>query len=136
MSAENMWGEINDPRDQKTPTMILREQAAILNQLTRGILIGSIDQEPTQNNTLIYNFAITAPAINNHKFSILTVQYSLTIYPLTLTDHTTHVQRQCLNEDAFASTLKSILSSTQVKRVISALLVQSRDNTPAAAGPA
>jgi len=131
-----MWGEINDPRDQKTPTMILREQAAILNQLTRGILIGSIDQEPTQNNTLIYNFAITAPAINNHKFSILTVQYSLTIYPLTLTDHTTHVQRQCLNEDAFASTLKSILSSTQVKRVISALLVQSRDNTPAAAGPA
>jgi hypothetical protein len=38
------------------------------------------------------------------------------------------VQRQCLNEEGFTTTLKSILSSTQVKRVISALLIQSRDN--------
>jgi hypothetical protein len=91
-------------------------------------LIGSIEQEPTTNNTLIYNFAITAPAIDNHKFAILTVQYSITIYPLTVTDHTVHVQRQCLNEEGFTSTLKSILSSTQVNRVISALLIQSQDN--------
>jgi hypothetical protein len=56
------------------------------------------------------------------------VQYSITIYPLTVTDHTVHVQRQCLNEEGFTSTLKSILSSTQVNRVISALLIQSQDN--------
>ena len=128
MSAENMWGEIVDPVNQRTPTSILREQAAILNQLTKGVLIGSIEQEPAANNTLIYIFAITAPAINNHKFAILTVQYSITIYPLTLTDRTTQVQRQCLNEEAFTTNLKGILSSTQVKRVISALLIQSQDN--------
>jgi hypothetical protein len=128
MSAESMWGEINDPVNQRTPTSILREQALILNQMTKGVLIGSIEQEPTANNTLIYNFAITAPAINNHKFAILTVQYSITIYPLTLTDRTTQVQRQCLNEEGFTSTLKGILSSTQVKRVISALLIQSQDS--------
>jgi hypothetical protein len=128
MSAENMWGEINDPVNQRTPTSILREQASVLSRLTNGVLIGSIEQEPTTNNTLIYNFAITAPAINNHKFAILTVQYSITIYPLTVTDHTVHVQRQSLNEEAFTATLKGILSSTQVKRVISALLIQSRDN--------
>jgi len=91
-----MWGEIDTPVNQRTPTSILREQASILSQLTKGVLIGSIEQEPTNNNILIYNFAITAPAINNHKFAILTLQYSITIYPLTLTDHTTHVQRQCL----------------------------------------
>ena len=131
MSAENMWGEIVEPSNAKTPTAILREQAAILNQLTRGILIGSIEQVSTPNNTLIYDFAITAPAINNYKFSILTVQYSITIYPLTLTDHTTQVQRQCLNEEAFTTTLKSVLSSTQVRKVISGLLIQSRDNQAA-----
>ena len=125
-----MWGEINAPVNQRTPTSILREQAAILNQLTKGVLIGSLEQEPTNNNTLIYNFAVTTPAINNHKFSILTVQYSITIYPLTLTDRTTQVQRQCLNEEAFISTLKGLLSSTQVRRVISALLIQSQDNPP------
>lgn len=130
MSAENMWGEINAPVNQRTPTSILREQAAILNQLTKGVLIGSLEQEPINHNTLAYNFAVTAPAINNHKFSILTVQYSITIYPLTLTDRTTQVQRQCLNEEAFISTLKGILSSTQVRRVISALLIQSQDNQP------
>jgi hypothetical protein len=128
MSAENMWGEINTPADQRTPKSILREQASILSQLTKGVLIGSIEQESTTNNTLIYNFSITAPAINNHKFALLTLQYSITIYPLTVTDHTVHVQRQCLNEEGFTTTLKSILSSTQVKRVISALLIQSRDN--------
>ena len=123
-----MWGEINGPFNQRTPTSILHEQASILSQLIKDVLIGSIEQESTANNILIYNFAITAPAINNHKFAILTLQYSITIYPLTLTDHTTHVQRQCLNEAGFTSTLKSILSSTQVKRIISALLIQSRDN--------
>jgi hypothetical protein len=131
MSAENMWGEINDPVNQRTPTSILREQASILNQLTKGVLIGSIEQEPTTNNTLAYNFAITAPAINNHKFTILTVQYSITIYPLSLTDRTTQVQRQCLNEEGFTSTLKGILSSMQVRRVISALLIQSQDSKQA-----
>jgi hypothetical protein len=131
MSAENMWGEINDPVNQRTPTSILREQAAILNQLTKGVLIGSLEQEPTNNNALVYNFAVTAPAINNHKFLILTVQYSITIYPLTLTDRTTQVQRQCLNEEAFTTTLKGILASTQLKRVISALLIQSRDHQSA-----
>ncbi|MGO8837607.1 MAG: hypothetical protein ACLQAH_16425 [Limisphaerales bacterium] len=128
MSTENMWGEIVEPVGERTPTSILREQALVLSQLTKGVLIASIEQEPTANNTLIYNFAITAPAINNHKFAILTLQYSITIYPLTLTDHTTHVQRQCLNEEAFTSTLNGILSSTQVKRVIAALLIQSKDS--------
>ena len=128
MSAENMWGEISAPANQRTPTSILREQAAILSQVTRGVLIGSIEQQPTDRNILIYNFDITAPAINNHKFAILTLQYSITIYPLSLTDHTTHVQRQCLNEEGFTAALKSILSSTQVKRVITALLIQSQDN--------
>ena len=47
MSAENMWGEINAPVNQRTPTSILREQASILSQLTKGVLIGSIEQEPT-----------------------------------------------------------------------------------------
>ncbi len=127
MSAENMWGEISEPVNQRTPTSILREQASVLSQLTKGVLIGSLEQEVTANNTLSYKFAITAPAINNHKFAILTVQYSITIYPLSVTDHTVHVQRQCLNEEAFTSTLKGILTSTQVKRVISALLIQSQD---------
>jgi hypothetical protein len=131
MSAENMWGEFNEPVNQRTPTSILREQASILNQLTKGVLIGSVEQEPTTNNTLAYNFAITAPAINHHKFTILTVQYSITIYPLSLTDRTTSVQRQCLNEEGFTSALKGILSSTQVRRVISALLIQSQDSKQA-----
>ena len=128
MSAENMWGEFDDPVNQRTPTSILREQAAILSQLTKGVLIGSIEQEPAPNNVLAYNFAITAPAINNHKITILTVQYAITIYPLTLTDRTTQVQRQCLSEEAFTSALKGVLSSLQVRRVISALLIQSRDS--------
>jgi hypothetical protein len=33
-----------------------------------------------------------------------------------------------LNEESFTATLKTILSSTQVNRVISALLIQSQDN--------
>lgn len=124
-----MWGEFDDYSNQRTPTSILREQAAILNQITKGVLIASIEQEPVANGVLTYNFAVTAPAINNYKFTIVTVQYSITIYPLTLTDRTTQVQRQCLNEEGFISTLKLVLSSTQVRRVISALLIQSRDSS-------
>jgi hypothetical protein len=84
------------PRQPENSDVDFTRAGLDFEQLTKDVLIGSIEQEPTANNILIYNFAITAPAINNHKFAILTLQYSITIYPLTLTDHTTHVQRQCL----------------------------------------
>lgn len=127
MNAENMWGEIEIPANQRTPTAILREQAAILSQLTRGTLVASLEQLPASNNTLAYNFVLTTPAIEHYRFTILTVQYSITIYPLTLTDRTTQVQRQCLNDADFIAALKGVLSSAQVKRVVSALVAQSHD---------
>jgi len=88
------------PSIQRTPTSILREQASILSQLTKGVLIGSIEQEPTANNILIYILPSRLPpsTIINLRFS--PCKRIITIYPLTLTDHTTHVQRQCLNKRA------------------------------------
>ena len=127
MSGENLWGEIADPVGQRTPYSIAREQATILTEITKGLLIGSLDQQqhPT---VLIYNFEIKAPGLNNYKILIFTMSYPLiSIYPVAIADRLNNVHSQCANEDQFVATLKTILSSKKAKDVISALLIQTKE---------
>lgn len=42
MCAKNMWGNLNDIEKIKTPLGILREQASLLSESTKGILIGVV----------------------------------------------------------------------------------------------
>lgn len=127
MTAEkkNMWGDLTGLEIIKTPAMYLREQAGHLWKDTRYILKGEVSREATSGGRLRVELVIVAPKINNYRYTVLTVRHPLDTYPLTITNDVTNEDYECKNEKEFLETLEFILSSAQVKNVISMLLSQS-----------
>ncbi|WP_157943320.1 hypothetical protein [Nostoc sp. CENA543] len=122
---KNLWGELPKNVEVRTPYLILKEQASILTQMTKGLLIGEVDRKPVLQNVFIARLRIRVPELNSYTYSVVDVQYPLKLYPLVIKDYTSSEQEiQCSSEQEFEVTLGKILSSDQVKRVISTLLAE------------
>ena len=120
---ENLWGELPLSTPIRTPTVILQEQANTLTELTKGVLVGRVQQStagPNFQSTLL----IVAPSLNNYSYSVVSIQHPITLYPLTLIDHTVGLGVDQPDEEQFISSLGRILSSDAIKRVVAGLMAQ------------
>lgn len=130
-NEKNLWGELPKNVEVRTPYLILKEQASILTQMTKGLLIGEVDRRPSiDQNFFLVRLRIKVPSLNSYTYSVVEVKYSPKIYPLKIMDLTGSEQEiECFSEQEFESVLRKILSSSPVKRVISTLLaeIQSSD---------
>ncbi|MGB0560836.1 MAG: hypothetical protein ACPGVO_03420 [Spirulinaceae cyanobacterium] len=127
MSArESLWGEIPAPEDlPDLPKTILREQAEILTEATGGALIGEVSQRTHNSQTFSAALSIKVPALNDYRFNVLTIDYPIHLYPVTLQDQTGESQGHvCHTVEDYKEQLGKILSSERVKSVIAALLSQ------------
>lgn len=124
---KNLWGELDVEENIRTPTAILKEQADALSTLTKGILDGrvGIDQG---GKGLILEFFIVARAINGYSYELLNVTHDVELYPAYVFTQTNNRGRvECNDEQEFEDYLGEILSSNKVKRIISALIAQSKE---------
>jgi hypothetical protein len=131
MSTENLWGSIPTAEEVKPPVTILREQAAFLGELTNKILLAdvSVKRDGTKLN---FSLRIIAPALDSYTYVVLTAAHSLHIYPVTVTDRTNleggkYPVHECENESQYKEALRSILTSERLHRVITSLLIQSKN---------
>lgn len=134
VNAKNLWGEWTPPKNLRTPYATLKEQAAILDKMTDGLLMGDI-QRSQEGNTVVIRFRIKAPALNNYTFSVLDVRHSVKLYPVNVLDQTGEIApSNCEDEEEFEQVLHQILSSEEVRKVVAALLADIRvdrnDNEP------
>ncbi|MGK7928933.1 MAG: hypothetical protein AB4290_27465 [Spirulina sp.] len=143
---KNLWGEIPKPEHLRTPYTILKEQAAILSNLTEGLLIGEvIALEKIQQRTdpylkskqqvekeFFYVLRIKVPALNNYTYSIVQISYPIELYPILVKKLVSRYlmkedEAECHTEEQFEEALQEILSSREVKHAISVLLSQVRE---------
>ena len=149
-NKQDLWGDFSGLETIRTPYIILKEQADILTKKTNGLLMGEVNfsqvkqieslglnfGEPGQlnkNQLFVAFLRIKAPSLNNYTYSVVKVQYPITEqgYPVlvnSLVDE--NWQRHCASEEEFQNALREILSSEQVKKVISALLSQIHADIP------
>ncbi|HVM51020.1 MAG TPA: hypothetical protein VMU04_23530 [Candidatus Acidoferrum sp.] len=132
MSDENLWGELPVSEVKRTPVQILKEQASLLTQMTRSVLVGFVGQMESAGD-LRYALDIRAPALNNYTARIVLVIHPITLYPLSLVVPSGGTQT-CQNEAAFVEALKARLQSESVRKLVAALLVQS-DAAKGTSGP-
>lgn len=129
----NLWGNLPVENNIRTPYLILKEQASLLTEATNGLLIGNVDRETLTNNSK-YDFEcmleIRVPSIDNYSISILEVYYPVfNIYPsLVINKIVDSKQYNCDTEEDLYTVLEQILSSTEVKRIISSLLNEIRSD--------
>jgi hypothetical protein len=126
-TVKNLWGELPLGKVVRTPAIILREQAAQLTELTKGLLEGEVISQKSDSKQLPFfsRLLIVAPALDGYKFVIMDTYHDLMLYPVSVDDRVTGIEYECEDEDSFIRVVGSILSSDAVHTAIAALLSQS-----------
>ena len=147
--SEDLWGDIPEAKDVITPLEILREQAKLLAQKTRGKLTANINRfnkslsnnetdailsamaNSTKPNTKLlsldfhYSFELIAPALNNYAYSILEIAHDIELYPVFVFDWSSKKTYQCNDAATYHHCLATILQAEKTRNVIASLLKQS-----------
>jgi len=123
MCPENLWGDFSDLKKLKTPKAILREQAALLTNLTKGLLQGGV-RETQKGEVFLVNLYVVVQSLNNYTYNVLQVYHELKFYPLSIDDYTRGKSWQCSDENDFIRTIIAILSSPELRNVIQGLISQ------------
>ena len=127
MSTQNLWGELPVVEKVRTPLSILREQAAVLGQMSERLLEGEVVVTSTVPDQIEAHLNIVASTLGGYSVTILSIRYGLDIYPVRVQHALIEGTRiSAKNEEAFIEALKRILTSEPVLKVISALLTQIR----------
>ncbi|MEQ9232960.1 hypothetical protein [Coleofasciculus sp. E2-BRE-01] len=147
--TKDLWGDLPSAETIRTPYTILKEQASILTEKTNSLLIGEVKSSPQieypdrreypgrrevlvdpdsqQTQFFVSYLRIKIPSLNNYTYSVLQIQYPLPdLYPVWVTSFAAAEDRECecKTEAEYENALGNILSSSDVKRVISGLLAQ------------
>ncbi len=126
MTTKNMWGDINDMTDLRTPHEIIEEQGQMLSEMTKGTL--ELKVERKQRSTVFnYDVYISLPAMQ-YKQRILRLMHDIKLYPANLYDEQGTNEFRCKNQEEFEDNLASILSANETKVIISGLMAQARLN--------
>jgi hypothetical protein len=126
MNAKNLWGNVSLADTVKPPVAILREQAALLGNLTNNVLEGHVRTERIADRIINY-LDIVAPALEYYTFTVLEIRHhGIEFYPLTVVPSMDGKPTDCKDEMEFIAKLEEALSSQAVHKVIESLLAQSK----------
>jgi hypothetical protein len=130
MPTLNLWGQLPPTEKIRTPTQILKEQATALDDMTKGALQGSVTVRHDSQGTFNIDLDIVAPALDNYTYNVLEASHGLNLYPVKVRpgwkkfEYKEHFE--CADEEQLDLALGQVLTSPEVKRVITTLLAQSR----------
>lgn len=127
MAKKNLWGDIGNIAPPRTPTTVLKEQAAQLTLLTKGVLRGDVSSGMRYGD-FTATLSIVAPAVGDYEFTVAHLQYGMDLYPAKLVAERNARDGEvtCENEEELTAQLEEVLTSDRVRKVIAALIAQSR----------
>lgn len=120
---KNLWGDLKNLERVRTPKSILEDQAGYLTQATEGELVGEVEGGKLGRD-FQYDLNVRVPSLNNYTYTILAIAHSLELYPVRVTSQRPPESINCLDQASFEGAIESILSSQEVKLVLSRLVSQ------------
>jgi hypothetical protein len=148
-AARDLWPQDIDVKSVVPPVVILREQASLLAERTRGLVRGEVESAETPADELeeyvadalkpenriefTHTLLLVAPALENYRYALLSVKHDFQPYPCKATFHpnpslSTATEPDVSGEQEFVSWLKHVLASRETRRVIQALIYQAQEN--------
>ncbi len=127
MNSESLWGDLTDLHRDKSPKQLLEEQAQLLNEIVQGLLCATVEIAIHGSNMSV-NLIIVAPALNNYRYSVLSIFYDpANMYPVHVKNATVESSPlvKCSSESEFVECLRVILSSSVVRKAIGSLISHS-----------
>lgn len=134
MAVQDLWGEIPLTETIRMPVTILREQAVLLEKKTENVLQGNIHIS-SHGDRFRASFDIVAPSLDDYSYRVLTIDYPVSMYPLEIYDEIKGEEgdgplnpTRCRDEESFTKALGRVLSHPQMRKVVTSLVAQSREN--------
>ena len=104
------------------PVTILRKQASILAQRTKGLLEAEVLTNSQVSSQIVHRFVLVAPALDNYRYELFNVMHDVRLYPTQGVFQGRSTQLD--NEEAFVNWLKSVLSSRETRQVVDGIISQ------------
>jgi hypothetical protein len=121
----DLWATDLGTREITTPLAILRSQASLLAQKTSGMLEGQVETTTRRDGSFVHSFYVVAPALDHYKYGLLSIRHGIGLYPATVYAPN-QPELDANSEQELIECLRSALSSDETRRVVDALLAQSR----------
>jgi len=132
MPTKNLWGDLPVVDDTVTPLRMMREQANILRQATRGVLHASITTTPLSEGRMRHSFYLVAPLLNDYRHLLFSVEHGIDPYPAHIALVQPKKNLPCKSQVAFENALRLILRHPDTRKAVSALITNSQDIKQAA----
>lgn len=122
MPATDFWPDFQTPETIDSPVFPLKEQAAKLQQKTKGLVLAGLRPASTPDGSFWIGFDLYSPALGEYTYRLFEVIYPPEFFPLTLTEgEQTHTAQ---NLEQFNDILQSVLRSPRTKQVVEAIMAQ------------
>jgi hypothetical protein len=126
--GDGYWPEDLVDESVVPPGRILNEAAEELSRRTGGVLTA----EPTQigeprSGELLYAFYLVAPALGGFRHELFRVVVRVHMYPVELRGGILDTYYDLPDEQAFRKKLQDLFSSDKVRRIVSALVAESKE---------
>jgi hypothetical protein len=145
----DLWPTNIENNRVNSPVVILREQAALLGEKTKNIVMAAVVEGSAVGGGLFaYDFFIVGPALQNYRYRLLTIFHDVALYPVKV-----FVEEDILSEvvsahsftkakvvqfgvdviaaqteDEFIEVLRAVFGSTKAVAVVTAILSQTDPN--------
>lgn len=128
----SLWPTDLAPTVERTPLVILKEQATQLGTQTKNLLVGRVETFTSMqewDRIFQHVFSIVAPTLDNYRYRLLDVSHGIEPYPLTArlfvgpASNLTREQKLS-SEEEFLAFLRTAFASVETRTIIGALLAQ------------
>jgi hypothetical protein len=125
MSSKNLWADLSQLQIVRAPRTVLLEQAQYLTEATKGALVGKVvDRTAYVAAGFRYLLDVRVPELNNYSVEILWIDHEIELYPVRLGASRPNKDVSCAKEAELEKAIESVLSSSEVKTILSHLLSQ------------
>jgi hypothetical protein len=122
-ATNNLWGIIDLDSTPVAPVTLLKEQAAILSQMTKGRLVGEVRSGSNSNGSQMnHDLVIRVPAMGNYMAKIFTIYHGPTLYPLIFKNWINGEGAECADQSELENLMAQCLQSEPTRKLIAGLL--------------
>jgi len=129
MPATDLWPDFQTPEAINSPVFLLKEQAAKLQQKTKGLVLAGLRPASAPDGSFWVGFDLYSPALGEYSYRLFEVTYPPQFFPVTLT--AAYGAQTAKTLDQFRKLLESVLRSPRTKQVVEAIMAQATALGPA-----
>jgi hypothetical protein len=134
----DLWPDIKSVPKQKTPNIILQEQASLLKEKTNNIVEAETRRrsippfDKIAKLSFMYDFFIKAPSLK-YQYKLFTIMHDVFLYP-TYFDIDSEIEQEILsgkqgsikadNESEYLDILRMIFNSSKTIKIIQSIISQ------------